>query len=65
MRMDLRRAGRKECPLLGVKRTCRFALHESAIDPKRTLVGPTPMSAVEPVLALKEFTNNCTILSIL
>jgi hypothetical protein len=24
--------------LLGVKRTCRFALHESAYDPKRTLV---------------------------
>src|SRR5262249_17640062 len=26
-----------ECPLLGVKRTCRFALHMSAFDPKRTL----------------------------
>src|SRR5215467_7958331 len=24
-------------PLLGVKRTCRFALHMSAFDPKRTL----------------------------
>ena len=36
MRMDLRRAGRKECPLLGVKRTCRFALQMSAFDPKRT-----------------------------
>src|SRR5262249_4149056 len=27
------------CPLSGVKRTCRFALHMSAFDPKRTLVG--------------------------
>ena len=25
-----------ECPLLGVKRTCRFALQMSAYDPKRT-----------------------------
>ena len=25
-----------KCPLLGVKRTCRFALHMSAFDPKRT-----------------------------
>jgi hypothetical protein len=25
-----------QCPLLGVKRTCLFALHMSAIDPKRT-----------------------------
>ena len=25
------------CPLLGVKRTCHFALHMSAYDPKRTL----------------------------
>ena len=24
------------CPLLGVKRTCLFALHMSAYDPKRT-----------------------------
>ena len=24
------------CPLSGVKRTCRFALHMSAYDPKRT-----------------------------
>ena len=27
---------RVKCPLLGVKRTCRFALHMSAYDPKRT-----------------------------
>ena len=27
------------CPLLGVKRTCRFALQMSAIDPKRTSLG--------------------------
>ena len=26
------------CPLLGVKRTWRFALHMSAYDPKRTCV---------------------------
>ena len=26
----------RECPLLGVKRTCRFALQMSAFDPKRT-----------------------------
>ena len=26
----------RTCPLLGVKRTCRFALHMSAFDPKRT-----------------------------
>ena len=25
-----------ECPLLGVKRTCRFAVRTSAFDPKRT-----------------------------
>ena len=25
------------CPLLGVKRTCRFALHMSAFDPKRAI----------------------------
>jgi len=25
-----------QCPLLGVKRTCRFALQMSANDPKRT-----------------------------
>ena len=29
------------CPLSGVKRTCRFALHMSAFDPKRTLGGFT------------------------
>src|SRR5262249_45033937 len=28
------------CPLPGVKRTCRFALHMSAYDPKRTSVRP-------------------------
>src|SRR5262249_38508442 len=28
-----------KCPLLGVKRTCLFALHMSAYDPKRTLPG--------------------------
>jgi hypothetical protein len=28
----------RTCPLLGVKRTCLFALHMSAFDPKRTLV---------------------------
>jgi hypothetical protein len=30
--------------LLGVKRTCRFALHMSAFDPKRTLptIAPAP-----------------------
>src|SRR5262245_15635772 len=27
---------REKCPLLGVKCTCRFALHMSAFDPKRT-----------------------------
>ena len=27
----------RTCPLLGVKRTCRFALHMSAYDPKRRL----------------------------
>src|SRR5262245_63390933 len=27
---------RRTCPLSGVKRTCRFALHISAFDPKRT-----------------------------
>src|SRR5215475_6498503 len=27
-------------PLLGVKRTCRFALHRSASDPKRTFRRP-------------------------
>src|SRR5262245_39036900 len=27
----------RTCPLLGVKRTCRFALHLGAFDPKRTL----------------------------
>ena len=27
------------CPLLGVKRTCRFALQMSAFDPKRTSAG--------------------------
>ena len=26
-----------QCPLSGVKRTCLFALHMSAYDPKRTL----------------------------
>ena len=26
-----------QCPLSGVKRTCLFALHMSAFDPKRTL----------------------------
>ena len=26
----------RTCPLLGVKRTCRFALQMSAYDPKRT-----------------------------
>ena len=25
-----------KCPLSGAKRTCRFALHMSAFDPKRT-----------------------------
>src|SRR5215510_12048591 len=29
--------GAPKCPLLGEKRTCRFALHMSAFDPKRTL----------------------------
>ena len=27
----------RTCPLLGVKRTCLFASHMSAFDPKRTL----------------------------
>ena len=31
------------CPLSGVKRTCRFALHMSAFDPKRTSVAPFPV----------------------
>ena len=30
-----------ECPLSGVKRTCRFALHMSAFDPKRKRVAST------------------------
>ena len=29
----------RTCPLLGVKRTCHFALHMSAYDPKRTSGG--------------------------
>ena len=36
-----------ECPLfrvlLGVKRTCRFALHMSAFDPKRIRAGRFPL----------------------
>jgi hypothetical protein len=32
----------RPCPLLRVKRTCRFALHMSAFDPKRTLVASRP-----------------------
>src|SRR5262245_38036844 len=28
------------CPLLGVKRTCHFALHMPAYDPKRTSTDP-------------------------
>src|SRR5262245_35491201 len=32
---------RRTCPLLGVKQTCRFALHMSAFDPKRTLLSPS------------------------
>jgi hypothetical protein len=30
----------RTCPLSGVKRTCPFALHMSANDPKRTLATP-------------------------
>ena len=32
-----------QCPLLGVKRTCSFALQMSAFDPKRTFGGPFPL----------------------
>ena len=32
-----------ECPLLGAKRTCHFALHMSANDPKRTMVSRRPL----------------------
>jgi hypothetical protein len=35
---------RCKCPLLGVKRTCHFALHMSAYDPKQTS-GPQPETA--------------------
>src|SRR5262245_23716737 len=39
-----------ECPLsrslLGVKRTCRIALHMSAFDPKRTFAAVRPPSSV-------------------
>ena len=38
-----------QCPLLALKRTCRFALHMSAFDPKRTL---------EPDIA-RTFRNIC------
>ena len=35
-----------QCPLSGVKRTCRFALQMSAFDPKRTLrCWPAPSGA--------------------
>ena len=33
------------CPLLGVKRTCLFALHMSAYDPKRTFLVALHVSA--------------------
>ena len=33
------------CPLLGVKRTCLFALQMSAYDPKRTWVHPLSFGA--------------------
>ena len=36
------------CPLLGVKRTCHFALHMSAYDPKRTL--PPDDSSLPPAI---------------
>src|SRR5262245_51168557 len=32
----------RTCLLLGVKRTCRFALQMSAFDPKRTSASPCP-----------------------
>ena len=34
------------CPLSGVKRTCRFALHMSAFDPKRTSRLPVDVSVL-------------------
>jgi hypothetical protein len=33
-----------QCPLLGVKLTCRFALQMSAFDPKRTSAVQDPAS---------------------
>jgi hypothetical protein len=43
------------CPLSGVKRTFRFALHMSAFDPKRTLAvhcGDGLMSVSAPIKVL-------------
>ena len=37
-----------ECPLLGVKRTCLFALHMSAFGGKRTSCRHAAMSANDP-----------------
>src|SRR5262245_1075441 len=38
-------AAARTCPLVGVKRTWRFALHMSAIDPKRTCARHRLMTA--------------------
>ena len=39
----------RTCPLLGVKRTCRFALHMSAFDPKRTSIGDQLRMSEPPI----------------
>jgi hypothetical protein len=44
------------CPLLGVKRTCLFALQMSAFDPKRTwaFVIPAPFRALVVIATITD-----------
>jgi hypothetical protein len=55
----------RQCPLSGAKRTCRFALHMSAYDPKRTsvvpLTGPShlALAAAAPRCASRKIRRQC------
>ena len=40
----------RTCPLLGAKRTCLFALHMSAYDPKRTCFLETISSKIVAII---------------
>ena len=50
----------RTCPLLGVKRTWRFALHNVCFDPKRTWAWRRQMSALTQSGSIDRFVTKIT-----